>query len=273
MDIIQLIVLSIVQGITEFLPVSSSAHLILVPKLTHWQDQGLLFDVAVHVGTLLAVVCYYAKDLRAIAGAWFSTGFTKNPSNDARLAWAVGFATIPLGLVGLLGKDFIEAELRKPEIIAIATIVFGLLLGGAFTRNAPKRDLTQLNKWDVIWIGLSQALALIPGTSRSGITMTAAFMRDFKPKEAARFSFLLSIPAILMPFSLYLLKLYKEPNVDWDFTALGIAIALSFISAIVCIHFFLKLLERIGMLPFVVYRLILGGVLLYFFLPSSTWFA
>lgn len=267
MDIIQLIVLSLVQGITEFLPVSSSAHLILVPKLTGWQDQGLLFDVAVHVGTLLAVLLYYRKDVQNMIAAFIGQGFSKDKSADAKLAWAVILGTIPLGLVGLLGKGFIEQNLRDPLVIAGSTLVFGVLLGVAAWMNKAERKLGDMNWIDVLVVGGSQALALIPGTSRSGITITAALLRRFEPHEAARFSFLLSIPAILMPFSLYMLELLQTPDIEWDFLALGIAIALSFISALGCIHVFLKLLEKIGMLPFVVYRLVLGVVLLWVFLP------
>ena len=267
MDIVQLIVLSIVQGITEFLPVSSSAHLILVPKLTGWQDQGLLFDVAVHVGTLLAVLLYYRKDVMNMTIAFIGQGFRKDKNEDARLAWAVILGTIPLGLVGLLGKDFIEQNLREPLVIAASTVIFGVLLGVAAWMNKAERKLGGMNWVDVLVIGGSQALALIPGTSRSGITITAALFRRFEPQEAARFSFLLSIPAILMPFSLYMLELVQTPGIEWDFVALAIAIALSFISALGCIHVFLRLLEKIGMLPFVAYRLILGVVLVWVFLP------
>ena len=267
MDIIQLIVLSLVQGITEFLPVSSSAHLILVPKLTGWQDQGLLFDVAVHVGTLMAVLLYYRKDVMGMTQSFLGQGFKRDMNDDARLAWAVILGTIPLGLVGLLGKDFIEAYLREPLVIAASTVVFGVLLGLAAWLNKAERKLAGLQWQDVLIVGGAQALALIPGTSRSGITITAALLRRFEPGEAARFSFLLSIPAILMPFSLYMLELVKTPDLEWDFAALTIAIVLSFFSALACIHLFLKLLEKIGMLPFVVYRLILGAVLLWVFWP------
>lgn len=268
MDIIQLIVLSLVQGITEFLPVSSSAHLILVPQLTGWTDQGLLFDVAVHVGTLMAVLLYYRKDVLNMTQAFIGQGFKPGMSDDASLAWAVILGTIPLGLVGLLGKDFIEAHLREPLVIAASTIGFGVLLGLSAWLNKPERKLANMKWSDVVVVGCSQALALIPGTSRSGITITAALFMRFEPKEAARFSFLLSIPAILMPFSLYIVELIQTPDIAWDFTALAVAIVLSFLSALACIHLFLKLLEKIGMLPFVVYRLLLGAILLWVFIPA-----
>lgn len=265
MDFIQVLVLSIVQGITEFLPVSSSAHLILVPVLFHWQDQGLVLDVAVHVGTLLAVMCYYRRDLISIIRAFFQTGFSQNPSVDAKIGWAVLWATIPLGLIGILSKDVIEQHMRSPLVIAWATIIFGLLLGAAYKLNQPKRQLASINWLDVLVIGGMQALALIPGTSRSGITMTAAFMRHFTPREAARFSFLLSIPAILMPFSLFMYEIYQHPDLNWDWFALIVGVLCSFAFALACIHVFLKLLDKLGMLPFVVYRLLLGAFLLWMF--------
>lgn len=268
MEIIQLIVLSLVQGVTEFLPVSSSAHLILVPQLTGWQDQGLLFDVAVHVGTLLAVLLYYRRDVLSMSQSFLNQGFKRDMNEEARLAWAVILGTIPLGLVGLLGKDFIEQNLREPLVIATSTVVFGVLLGLSAWMNKAERKLGSMTWLDVLVVGGAQALALIPGTSRSGITITAALFRKFEPQEAARFSFLLSIPAILMPFSLYMLELVKTPDIEWDFVSLAIAIVLSFISALGCIHLFLKLLEKIGMLPFVVYRLILGAVLVWVFWPA-----
>lgn len=269
MDIIHLIVLSLVQGITEFLPVSSSAHLILVPKLTDWPDQGLLFDVAVHVGTLLAVVLYYHKDVLGMSRSFVTTGFSRTRMDEhARLAWAVILATVPLGLVGILGKDFIENHLREPLVIAATTIVFGVLLGLSAWVKHRQRQLNSLNAMDIFIIGCAQALALIPGTSRSGITMTAAFFRKFAPVEAARFSFLLSIPAILMPFSLYLVELAQNAEqytvVWWE---LLLVISLSFISALLCIKLFIQLLEKIGMLPFVVYRLVLGAFLIAVFWP------
>ena len=275
MDIIQLIVLSIIQGLTEFLPVSSSAHLILVPVLSDWPDQGLMFDVAAHLGSLLAVLLYYRKDLLQMLCGFTQSLQQRQLNADSHLAWAVGLATIPLGLVGILSKDFIEAHLRGPLVIAAATLIFGGLLWWAdhFNRKTAAgekshhRGLGDLKAFDVMFIGVAQALALIPGTSRSGITMTAALFRRFTPVEAARFSFLLSVPAILMPFSLYVFELVQTPEVQWQWGSLALIVGLSFVSALACIHVFLKLLERVGMLPFVLYRLVLGACLLFVFWP------
>ncbi len=180
---------------------------------------------------------------------------------DAKLAWAVGFATIPVGLCGLIFKDFIEDHLRSTMVIALTTIVFGIMLGWSDKVGKRRRDEYSLTWKDVLIIGAAQALALVPGTSRSGITMTAALLLGLTRQGAARFSFLLSIPAIFLPGMLLTKDLVEaEQAVDW--MALVLGAVLSGISAYLCIHFFLKLLERIGMMPFVIYRLVLGAVLL-----------
>lgn len=265
MEFIQLLVLSLVQGLTEFLPISSSAHLILVPVLTAWQDQGLVFDVAVHVGTLLAVVLYFQKDLERMSLAWLNSLAGRDKGPDSRLAWAVLLGTIPAGLGGLLLGDFVEQYLRSPLVIAGTTIGFGLLLWWADVLGKRRRDEHVLNWRDVVVIGCAQALALVPGTSRSGITITAGLLMGLTRKAAARFSFLLSIPVIVLAGGYQLFKLFSQPErVDWGM--LIAAVAISGLSAYLCIHFFLKLLDRTGMLPFVIYRLGLGVLLLILFL-------
>ncbi len=196
MDYLHVIVLALIQGITEFLPISSSGHLVLVPAFLGWEDQGLAFDVAVHVGTLLAVLAYFRQDLLRIISATVSTLAGGKASAESRLGWGVILATIPVGIVGFLGKDWIEANLRSAVVVALATIGFGLLLWWADYRSSRARSLTQLNWRDVAIIGAAQAVALIPGTSRSGITMTAGLMMGLDREAAARFSFLLSIPTI-----------------------------------------------------------------------------
>ena len=261
MDFTQILLLALIQGITEFLPVSSSAHLILVPILTGWQDQGLAFDVAVHVGTLMAVVLYFRRELLRMAREWLISLTGRRLTADAKLAWAVLFATIPAGLAGLLLESFIEHALRSPLVIALATIGFGVLLWWADATGKRVRSEHHIGWRDVVVIGIAQALALIPGTSRSGITMTAGLAMGLTRKAAARFSFLLSIPIILAAGGLETLELVDDPNpVAWDVLVSGAV--LSGVSAFFCIHFFLKLLERVGMLPFVIYRLVLGAFLL-----------
>ena len=264
MDLIQIIVLALVQGLTEFLPISSSAHLILVPVLTDWEDQGLAFDVAVHAGTLLAVVLYFRKELGRMFVQWFAS-LRGKLTPDGRLAWAVLLGTIPVGLAGLLFKEGIEQHLRSPLVIAIATIVFGLLLWYADRTGKRSKDEYGLMLCDVLIIGMAQALALIPGTSRSGITITVALMLGLKPKAAARFSFLLSIPVIFLAGSLESIEYLGEASLG-DATPLLVGALISAISAYACIHYFLKLLERVGMMPFVAYRLVLGVILLFLFI-------
>lgn len=265
MTLIQIIVLALLQGLTEFLPISSSAHLILTPKLSGWDDQGLAFDVAVHLGTLTAVVWYFRSEIENMTQDWIQSLTQRKKVGDSNLVWAVGLGTIPVGLAGLLFKDVIETSLRSPLVIATTTILFGLLLWWADALGKRLRSEHSIGWKDIVVIGVAQAIALIPGTSRSGITMTAGLMMGLTRAGAARFSFLLSIPVIILAGGLKTLDLIKgEAAVDWN--ALIIGSVVSAISAYVCIHFFLKLLERIGMLPFVIYRMALGIFLLFLFL-------
>lgn len=265
MDILQIVVLALVQGLTEFLPVSSSAHLILVPIVTGWEDQGLAFDVAVHVGTLVAVIYYFRQEVWDMTTAWFASILSRKSTQDSKLAWAVIAGTIPAGIAGLLFKDYIEINLRSPLVIAATTIGFGLLLGWADIKGRRQRTEYQLKWTDVLIIGVSQAMALIPGTSRSGATMTAALMLGLTREASARFSFLLSIPLIFLAGGFLTMEL-TESKLPVDWIALGLGVVLSALSAYLCIHFFLKLLEKLGMLPFVIYRLVLGAILLVMFL-------
>lgn len=264
MDSLQAILLALVQGLTEFLPISSSAHLILFPRLLGWQDQGLAFDVAVHVGTLTAVVLYFRRELVPMASDWFRSLLTRQNTENSRLAWAVLWGTVPVGLAGLLLKGFIEDNLRSELVIAAATIGFGLLLWIADVKGRGRRDEYSLRISDIAIIGIAQAFALIPGTSRSGVTMTAGLILGLSREGAARFSFLLSIPVITLAGLMLAMDLVQTPgSVDWG--AMVIGMVTSAITAYLCIHFFLKLLERIGMLPFVIYRLVLGAFLIYLF--------
>lgn len=255
MDIIQAIALALLQGLTEFLPISSSAHLILLPVLLGWEDQGLAFDVAVHVGTLTAVVAFYRKDLMKILTAWSYSLAGKKHTDDSALAWYVILGTIPIGLVGISLSDKIEIALRSPLIIATSTIIFAFLLWYAQKRAKEQRSTISL--LDAIIFGLFQVLALIPGTSRSGITITAGLITGLKREHAARFSFLLSIPVIALAGMVKGVELYKSAEaVMWDLITVGVC--LSAVVAYLSIGWFLKLLDKIGMMPFVIYRLILG---------------
>ena len=264
MDIFQIIVLALVQGLTEFLPISSSAHLILVPFLTDWPDQGIAFDVAVHVGTLTAVVIYFRKEINEMFFAWIAS-LKGRHSEDSRLAWGGLIGTIPVGLAGLLFNDVISEHLRTPLVIAVTTLIFGFLLWYADWSGKRQRDEHSLSWKDIIIIGCAQAIALIPGTSRSGITITAGLMLGLTASAAARFSFLLSIPVIVLAGGMETLDYLKVASID-DMNDLIIGALISAVSAYLCIHYFLMLLERIGMTPFVIYRMLLGVVLLSLYL-------
>lgn len=259
---LQVVILALVQGLTEFLPISSSAHLILPSQLLAWPDQGLAFDVAVHLGSLLAVLGYFRRDVWSMLTAWLAS-LVRRPhvSADSRLAWWVILGTIPAGLAGLLLEHLIEQHLRSILVIAVATLVFGAALWWSDRRRGPRRDLSQLSWRSVMIIGVAQAIALIPGTSRSGITMTAALALGFQKTQAARFSFLLSIPLIAAAALLKGLELAQSAlPVYWGEILAGLL--LSAVSAYLCIALFLKWIERVGFLPFVLYRFALGAVLL-----------
>jgi len=264
MTLTQILVLAIVQGLTEFLPISSSAHLVLTPELLHWPKQGLVFDVAVHVGSLIAVMGYFRKDISKILTEWLRSFKTRSQTSESKLAWSIILGSIPVGLGGLLLHDLADSVFRSPVVIAWATIGFGLLLYVADRLGQRLKPIDKITWGHAIIIGSSQVLALIPGTSRSGITMTAALFLGFTRQSAARFSFLLSIPAILMAGGYKSIKLLDVPDVAWGDLLIGVV--LSALSAYVCIHFFLKLLDKIGMLPFVIYRVLLGVFLLYVFI-------
>lgn len=266
MDWFQLVSLSLIQGLTEFLPISSSAHLILPSQVLGWPDQGLAFDVSVHVGTLLAVLLAFRREVVAILGGWFgqfagSGSLASRQTQESRLGWMVILATIPAVIAGGLFNDLIETTLRSSLVIALATLLFGLLLWWADARGSRSRDLASLTFKAALIVGLFQALALIPGTSRSGITITAALLLGFDRQSSARFSFLLSIPLIIAAGTLKGLEL-AETGSDAAIHDVLIGAGLSFIAALVCIKLFLAALDRIGMWPFVAYRLVLGVVLL-----------
>lgn len=264
MDWLQVVILAVLQGLTEFLPISSSAHLILVPVLTGWQDQGLAFDVALHLGSLIAVLLYFRHDLIKMTASWSQSLSTRKADADAKLAWAVLFATIPVGLAGLAFKSTIETVLRDPLYLSLGLIVFGLVLGWADWRHRGQRSEYQMNWKDVLLIGCAQAIALFPGVSRSGITMTAALMLGLSREASARFSFLLSIPVTALACGLSLKDMIGSTvSIDWVAVVLGVVV--SAISAYLCIHYFLAFIKRIGMQPFVVYRLMLGVALLWVF--------
>lgn len=264
MDIFQTIILALIQGITEFLPISSSGHLILPAQLFGWTDQGLAFDVAVHLGTLLAVVIYFWKDLYAVAQDWLGSLVGKGNTENSRLGWYLIFATLPAVGFGLMLKSLgLDETMRTVFVIASTTLIFGALLGYAELKGQLTQPLKQITLKQALIIGFAQALALIPGTSRSGITMTAALLLGFTRDAAARFSFLLSIPIIVGAGSLLVKDLVEATApINWEALALGTAV--SAISAWLCVYYFLAFINRIGLMPFVIYRMVLGVVLMGF---------
>jgi len=261
MDIFQAVILAFIQGLTEFLPVSSSAHLVIFPQFFDWPDQGLAFDVVLHFASLCAVVIYYKDSIVLLSQDFFSSVSTRKMQGDSFLAWGVLLGTIPVGLAGLFFNDFVEINLRSFHVVAYATILFGILLGlSDIVHRARDINRELIRGSDILIIGCFQALALIPGTSRAGITITAALLIGLSRKLSIKFAFLLSIPVISLATIMKLFELTNEPQqVNWLFLLLGFAIA--FLTSYFTIVFFIRLVERIGFLPFVVYRIFLGALL------------
>ncbi len=264
-DWLQASFLALIQGLTEFLPISSSAHLALVPLVSSWPDQGLAFDCVVHWGTLTAIIYYFRGDLALMGAGWGKTIQQRNwkANRDGQMTWMILLATIPAGIMGLAFKDLIESDLRSVVVIGWASIGFGLLLWLADKTGRQKRTDKDWTLNDALIVGLLQSIALIPGTSRSGITMTGALLLGYTREAAARFSFLLSIPVIFLAGGLKMIEWIEAPEQAAGASALIIGFIGSAISAYVCIHYFLKFLNRIGMGPFVIYRVLLGSILLW----------
>ncbi|MEQ8195310.1 MAG: undecaprenyl-diphosphate phosphatase [Rhodospirillales bacterium] len=260
MTLLHIVVLALVQGISEFLPVSSSGHLALVPILTGWPDQGLIVDVAVHVGTLIAVLLYFWRDIvMMIMGLWRFVRGRKDPG--ARLAGLLVVATIPVVGAGYVLNDHFPDYLRSLEVIAWTTLGFGILLYIADKLGMTVRRIEHLRIGDAVIIGIAQVLALVPGTSRSGITMTAARIVGMERPDAARFSMLMSIPAILGAGTLKTLELIERGDAQLTSAALT-AGGLAFVAALIAIAALMAWLKRASFTPFVIYRILLGGGLL-----------
>jgi undecaprenyl-diphosphatase len=260
MDSLRAVILAAVQGLTEFLPVSSSGHLVLPQTLLGWEDQGLAFDVAVHVGSLLAVLWYFRVEVRDILSDWFSSLASRQQTANSRLGWMVIVATIPAVIAGLVFNDFIEEHLRSGYVLATTTLVFGVLLGVVDRYAKHGKQLADVGLRIAIIVGVAQAVALIPGTSRSGITITAALMLGLNRSDSARFSFLLSMPIIAAAGSYKLLELLDSSDpVAWNYLAIGAVVSAA--TAYVCIHVFMRWVERMGMMPFAIYRVLLAGLL------------
>ncbi|MBI3940925.1 MAG: undecaprenyl-diphosphate phosphatase [Acidobacteria bacterium] len=273
MDVVlQVIVLAVVQGLTEFLPVSSSAHLILVPWLLGWKELGLIFDVALHVGTLLAILSYFQKEWVAILKEVPELLRGNLHWTRTRILILI-LGTAPAVLFGILSGHLIESRLRSPLVTAICLIGFGILLWVAEATGAKTRTLGDAQAIDVLWMGMFQMFALIPGVSRSGVTITGGLVRGFRSWDAARISFLLSAPAIAVagvveareayhqywggPLSLEPLMQQAHP-----FRLLWLGIVMSALTGFLCMRYFLRFLRVGTMAPFVIYRIILGLAIL-----------
>jgi len=264
MNFLQLLLIAVVQGITEFLPISSSGHLILIPHLTSFPDQGPMIDVAVHVGSLLAIIIYFWRDVVGLArGGFASVGLADDPLQK-RLFWWVVVGTIPAVGLGLFLKlgGYMES-FRITDLVAVNLIVYGLLLGAADRWGRQEKSFEDVTLRDAILVGIAQAMALIPGTSRSGATMTAARALGYKRVEAARFSFLLAIPAVTGAGLLAALDL-AEASSQMQLDAL-IAGLLTFVAAFLTMAFLMNFLKKASMLVFVIYRVAMGVALLVIF--------
>tara|TARA_B100001094_G_scaffold322484_1_gene371886 strand:+ start:127 stop:915 length:789 start_codon:yes stop_codon:yes gene_type:complete len=254
------VVLTLVQGVTEFLPISSSGHLVLVPIFTGWPDHGLIIDVAVHVGTLFAVILYFSRDIIAmLKGVVMAARGRKDPY--AKLSGLLVLATIPVFAAGYGLKYYGVDGLRSLNVIAWTTLGFGVVLWIADKVGMTLRRVEHLGVSDAIIIGFAQVLALVPGTSRSGITMTAARILGMERSDAARFSMLLSIPTIIGAGALSALDLYRIGDLHLTVDAIFVA-GLSFVTAMVAISFLMTWLRRSSFAPFAIYRIFLGGGLL-----------
>ena len=259
MDIIQTIVLAIIQGLTEFLPISSSAHLILVSDLSDWSDQGIAFDVALHLGTLLAVLYYFRAEIFDMVKAKHFTSMDNAINSQLGI---IVISTLPIVLVGGLFNDFVTENLRTSMVIALASIFFGIILYLADTNQQQRSQVVNLSLKLGLIIGLFQVLALIPGTSRSGITIAAGLFLGLSRVEASRFSFLLAIPVIIAASVLQSYELLTNDQISINYMNFILGIAISSFVAFLTIRWFLELVARIGMLPFVIYRVLLGLIII-----------
>jgi undecaprenyl-diphosphatase len=262
MDAFQAIVLGIVQGLTEFLPISSTAHLRIVPAFAGWEDPGSAFTAVVQLGTMAAVLLYFRTDLWRILTTWLRS--LRQPelrsSLDARMGWYIGLGTIPIGVFGLIFSDQIESGARDLYLIGCALIVMGLVLLYAEHVATRERDLREINRKDATLMGFFQALALVPGVSRSGATITAGLFRGFDRESAARYSFLLSIPAVVLS-GLFELRKIGDPG-GAGFAPTLIATVLAFIVGYASIAWMLRWLTSHSTAVFVVYRVVLGSIVL-----------
>jgi undecaprenyl-diphosphatase len=265
-EILQAIILGIIQGAGEFLPISSSGHLVLLPAIFNWDYQGVKYDVMLHLGTLVAVLIYFRKDLKKLLVALWESIKEEDVSRDPyrKLVWFLGLGIIPAVVFALIFNDQIETVVRSPLVVGFSLVTMGLLLGYADHAAKKKQDLLKIKWWQVLLIGFFQALALIPGVSRSGATITAGLILGFNRADAARFSFLLAIPTIMGAVVWSTIDFLKGDGFSWEML---VGMAVSAVVGYAAIFGLMRLIKTRSYFVFVVYRLILGGgILIWWFL-------
>jgi undecaprenyl-diphosphatase len=265
MPIFHAIVLGIIQGLTEFLPISSTAHLIVIPWLLGWDDGGLTFDVALHVGTLAAVILYFFRDWIQVIGQGLGMNIGRNPalSKNRNLLWLLVAATIPGGVIGYLFEKQAATSLRSPYIIGASAILIGIVMWVADRNGRKAKDISHVSSTDALIIGTAQALAIVPGVSRSGITISAGLFRGFDRQTAARFSFLLLTPIIAGAAAKKFLDVRKEGGIPVDMhTPFLVGMIVSAVVGGLTIQFFLNYLRRRSLSFFVWYRIFFGIIVI-----------
>ena len=264
MELIQIIILGIIQGLTEFLPVSSSGHLILTPLVFNFNDQGLALDAILHLGTLMAIIIFFKKDLLDILKGLFD-----RERDTHRIAWWIMAASLPAGLVGLFFAEWIESNLRSPTFVAINLLIWSSVfyIADRSAKRESQLELKELKFSQIFFIGCAQAIALLPGTSRSGVTIAAGLFGNLNHTAATRFSFLLGAPIIFAAGMHKLIAFISHPNAIQDYTHLHLIVGLgvSFLVGLLAIKLLLKTVEKVGLFPFIIYRVILAvGILIYY---------
>jgi undecaprenyl-diphosphatase len=265
MPIYQVVVLAVVQALTEFLPISSTAHLVLIPWLFGWKDGGLTFDVALHAGTLVAVIIYFFRDWVQIIAQGFGLNIGSDPDlkQNRSLLWLLAAGSIPIGIVGYLFDKQADTTWRQPYVIGTMLIVVGIVMWMAERRRIGSKSMSTIQLSDSIAVGLAQAISVIPGTSRSGATISAGLFRNMNREAAARFSFLLSTPAIAAAVLKKFWDVHKEGGIPADMkTPIVVGIVVSGLLGAVVIAFFLRYLRRSSLMPFVYYRIVFGIIVI-----------
>ncbi len=264
MELIQIIILGIIQGLTEFLPVSSSGHLILTPLVFNFNDQGLALDAILHLGTLMAIIIFFKKDLLEIFKGLFD-----RERDTHQIAWCIMAASLPAGLIGLFFAGWIESNLRSPTFVAINLLIWSAVfyIADRSAKNENHSELKELKFSQIFFIGCAQAIALLPGTSRSGITIAAGLFGNLNHTTATRFSFLLGAPIIFAAGMHKLISSISQPNALQDYTHLHLIVGLgvSFLVGLLAIKLLLKVVEKVGLFPFIIYRVILAVAILIYY--------